>query len=139
MANEYGYTDKYAKIRIRVPKDTLQNPTFDLNYNADLVVSQYSKRKWRFGKRLDLIDVYSTDPRATINGLKVLSVKDKERFFSVQAQAVSNYEIRTQLMGIGPGLRIGLGRFSLQGNHLYYLEGSYWSSSVEGRYDLLRF
>lgn len=137
----YEYSDKYVKLRYTPPKltDSIGSGTFDFSYDADLTISQYQKRKWFLAAKKSYIDISSKDVRTTIMGVKQLTVEQKTPQFGLRFQANANYNINYNSFGVGPALRIDLGRFSLQGNYTYYPQTQRWVKSANLNYDLIRF
>lgn len=137
----FAYSDNYVRLRFTPPaeNDTLGNGTFDFGYNIDLDITQYFKRKWFLGAKHSYIDISSKDKRATIGGVRQLTVEQKTPQFGLRLQGSANYNPQNGALGIGPAVRIDLGRFSVQGNYLYYSEESRWRYGIIGNYDLVRF
>lgn len=135
----YAYNDRFVSLKFTPPIDTADTGTFAFAYNADLNIVQYQKRKWFLGAKESFIDISSNDPRTTIRGVKQLTVKQETPQFGLRLQGSVNYNLSTGNYGVGPGVRVDLGRFSLQGNYLYYQHVGKWYTAVTGNYDLIRF
>lgn len=137
----YGYKDKYVNLEYTPPSttDTLDKGKFDFAYNADLNIVQYWKRNWFLGAKHSYIDIYSNDPRTTVNGVKRLKFEQKQPIFGLRIQAGANYNPQTGSAGFGPAARFDVGRFSIQGNYTYYPESERWRPSINANYDLVRF
>ncbi|GAA4341584.1 hypothetical protein GCM10023149_53970 [Mucilaginibacter gynuensis] len=137
----YYYKDKYLQLAYRParPGDTTDNGQFDFAYNDSLHVVQYWKRKWLLGAKKSYVDIFSSDPRTTVNGVKRLVVEQKEPTFGLRVQAVSNYSFSRKLLNVGPGLQFDFKRFSLVGTYYYDVDANQWRPSIGARYDLIRF
>ena len=137
----YIYKDRFVNLKYTpaLTTDSLDAGKFDFTYNADLNITQYWKRKWFLGAKKSYIDMYSNDSRTTVNGVKQLTVEQKQPDFGLRIQAASNYNPQTGSLGFGPAARIDLGRFSIQGNYTYYPESARWRPSINANYDLIRF
>jgi len=137
----FAYSDDYVKLRYTPPADTdtVGAGTFDFGYNAELTITQYQKRKWFLGSKESFIDISSNDPRTTIRGVRQLTIKQETPQFGLRVQASANYNPQTGSIGLGPAVRIDLGRFSIQGNYTYYPESTRWRPGITGNYDLIRF
>lgn len=137
----FVYSDKFVSLKYTPPEmaDTLAAGTFDFAYNADLTLAQYQKRKWFLGRNRSYIDISSSDPRTTIRGLKQLTIEQETPQFGLRIQGSANYNPQTNTFGIGPAVRVDLGRFSIQGNYIYYPESGRWRPGIIGNYDLIRF
>lgn len=137
----YQYKDKFINLTYTpsLTLDSLDKGKFDFTYNADLNITQYWKRKWFLGAKKSYIDIYSNDARTTVNGVKQLTVEQKQPAFGLRVQAAANYNPQTGSMGFGPAARIDLGRLSFQGNYTYYPESSRWRPSINANFDLIRF
>lgn len=140
-ARSYVYKDKFVNLKYTPPVtiDSLDAGKFDFTYNADLNITQYWKRKWFLGAKKSYIDIYSNDSRTTVNGVKQLTVQQKEPAFGLRIQAAANYNPQTGSIGIGPAARVDLGRLSVQGNYTYYPESTRWRPSINANFDLIRF
>ncbi|RYF26541.1 MAG: hypothetical protein EOO42_01180 [Flavobacteriales bacterium] len=137
----YEYKDKFINLTYTpsLGLDSLDKGKFDFTYNADLTITQYWKRNWFLGAKKSYIDIYSNDSRTTVNGVKQLTVEQKQPAFGLRGQAAVNINPETGSYGLGPAVRIDLGRFSIQGNYTYYPESSRWRPSINANYDLIRF
>lgn len=138
----YFYKDKYLQLAYRPALNTLDTSDhgqFDFKYNDSLQVVQYWKRKWILGAKKSYVDIYSYDPRTTVNGVKRLVVQQNEPTFGLRVQAVGNYSFSRKLLNVGPGIQFDVKRFSLIGNYYYDFDASTWRPSIGARYDLIRF
>lgn len=140
-AKAYVYKDKFVNLKYTPPIsiDSLDAGKFDFTYNADLNITQYWKREWFLASKKSYIDIYSNDKRTTINGVKQLTIKQKEPAFGLRIQAAANYNPQTGSMGVGPAARVDLGRLSIQGNYTWYPESDRWRPSINANVDLIRF
>lgn len=140
-SKSYVYKDKFVNLKYTPPItiDSLDAGKFDFTYNADLNITQYWKRNWVLGAKKSYIDIYSNDSRTTVNGVKQLTIQQKEPAFGLRAQAALNINPETGSYGLGPAVRIDLGRFSVQGNYTWYPESSRWRPSINANYDIIRF
>lgn len=137
LATTYSHFDDHFRLSVNVPKDSLQSPTFDAGYDADLITTQYNKGNWLTGNSTYL-DIYSNDPRFTIKGARTFTVKQNRPFFDMNLQAISEYNFRTNTFAAGPSLNIGLGRVEIRGRYMYDPSDKQWSGIVSGGYMLLR-
>lgn len=137
----YYYKDKYLQLAYRPSKsgDTTDNGEFDFKYNDSLNVVQYWKKSWFLGAKKSFIDIYSNDPRTTVNGVKRLVVQQNQPNFGLRIQAVSSYSFSRKTLNLGPGIQFDFKRFSLVGSYYYDFDRSTWRPSVGARYDIVRF
>lgn len=138
----YVYKDPFVDLRFTPPTDSTGEGTFDFAYNADLNIVQYQKRKWFLGKKNNYLDISSNDKRTTIRGVKQLTVQVEDPTFGLRLQGSANYSPESNNLGVGPAIRLDLGRFSIQGNYLYYPSlqpGNKWRPGIIGNYDIIRF
>lgn len=134
----YFYQDRYLKLSYRPPMDTIDKGTFDFNYDADLTVNQYQKRNGFLGAKKNFIDIYSNDPRTTVNGVKRLSIERASYpKFRLQSSFVYNIDFKT----LSPGItgRFEVKRLSVSGSYFYSPARLQWYSAVGLNYDLIRF
>ncbi len=140
------YKDKYAEIAYHPPvnlSDTTDQGTFDLKYDADIKVVRYWQRN-RFiglpiGAKKSYLDISSSDPRFTIQGVKHYVAEQPEPSFGLRVQAVSNYSFSRNVLDVGPGLQFDFKRFSLVGTYYYDFDSNNWRPNIGARYDLIRF
>ncbi|BBQ07937.1 DUF6808 domain-containing protein [Elizabethkingia anophelis] len=66
------HKDKYLDLVYYPETDSVK-----LAYDIKLNETRYSQRKWLLGAKQKYINVFSDDPRVTINGLKSFSLKEK--------------------------------------------------------------
>ncbi len=137
----YLYKDRFVNLKYTpsIGQDTTDKGKFDFSYNADLTITQYWKRAWLLASKKSYIDIYSNDSRTTINGVKQLTIQQKEPSFGLRGQATINVNPETGSYGFGPAVRIDIGRLSIQGNYTYYPESTRWRPSINANYDLIRF
>lgn len=138
----YSYRDKYVQMTYRpaLPgADSADNGQFDFKYNDSLNVVQYWKKKWFLGAKKSYIDIYSNDPRTTVNGVKRLVVEQRSPVFGLRVQGVSSYSFSRKLLNVGPGVQFDIGKFSLVGTYYYDFDASKFRPSVGARYDFVRF
>jgi chemotaxis signal transduction protein len=137
----YYYKDRYLQLAYRPARtgDTTDNGQFDFKYNDSLNVVQYWKKDWFLGSKKSYIDIYSNDPRTSINGVKRLVVKQEQPTFGLRVQAVSNYSFSRKVLNVGPGIQFDIKRFSLIGTYYYDTDLNQWRPSVGLRYDIIRF
>lgn len=137
----YYYKDKYLQLAYRpaASGDSTDQGQFDFKYNDSLNVIQYWKRKTFLSAKKSYIDIYSNDPRTTINGVKRLVVQQNEPAFGLRVQAVSNYSFSRKLLNVGPGVQFDFKRFSLVGTYYYDFDANSWRPTIGARYDLVRF
>lgn len=136
----YYYRDKYLQLAYRPakPGDTTDNGQFDFKYNDSLNVVQYWKRSWFLGAKKNYIDIFSNDPRTTVNGIKRLVVEQKEPSFGLRVQAIANYNFSKQVVNVGPGLQFDFKRLSLLGTYYYDFDGQAFRPTFAARYDLIK-
>ncbi|MCT4127942.1 hypothetical protein CMT75_08910 [Elizabethkingia anophelis] len=67
-----SHKDKYLDLVYYPDTDSVK-----LAYDINLNEARYSQRKWLLGAKQNFINVYSDDPRVTINGLKSFRLKEK--------------------------------------------------------------
>ena len=137
----YRFSDKWLNVTYTPgnPGDSTDKGSFDFAYNADLNITQYWKRKWFLGAKKSYIDIYSNDPRTTVNSVKKLTVEQDAPSFGLRVQAASSYNFRTGMITAGPGLQFDFKRFSIQGSYQYSWEDEHWRPAIQTRYDLVRF
>jgi len=142
----FSYRDKNINARYTPPadpSDSTDKGVFDFQYDNDLTITQYWKRQrvlgLPIGTKNSYIDIYSNDPRATIKGVKRLTVKQDQPYLGLRVQGVATYDFQRDVVLPGAGMQFDAGRLSVQGSYAYDFNRDYWVPSVSGRYDLVRF
>lgn len=136
------YKDKYVNIAYHPADSTDTTGTFDFKYDASLTATSYIKRTKFLGLPIGPVnsytDIYSNDPRTTINGLKTFSVKEQQPFFGLRIQAGGSYSFRQKTYLFGPAAQLYLDRFSVTGTYYYSPIDNRFSPSIGARYDIFR-
>lgn len=137
----YFYRDKYLTLAVHPVSldDTIDEPTFDFSYNADLNITQYTKRKWFLGTKESFTDISSTDPRTSIKGVRTFTVKQKEPTFGLRIQAVAGYNMASANFFAGPSLRFDIKNMSFRALYSYNNYTKRWSPTIAGEYNLIKF
>lgn len=65
------HKDKHLDLKYYPDNDSLQ-----FKYDLELNDARFKERKWLFGKTNHYVDVFSNDPRITINGLQSYRIKE---------------------------------------------------------------
>lgn len=133
----YSFKDKYLDATVRIPVDSNQQATLDLTHETDLIPVQYNRRRFLRTPQ-PMIDVYSTDKRITIGGLKALTIKPNEPSLGLSIDAASEYDFRSGTLRGGPAVSLDVKRFSLEGKYLYNRHSNDWTWTVNGNYKLLK-
>jgi hypothetical protein len=136
----YTYKDNFLAVKFK-PANTVDTlPTFDYKYNAKLNYAEYWKRKFPIiGAKKNYIDIWSDDPRTTINGVDRLKIEQKQQGFGLRVQMRSIYSISSQKLFAGPGLSFDFNRYNLLGYSYYNLTDNRWQYAIGINYDLIRF
>lgn len=133
----YSHKDSNLWMTVTVPKDSLKPAFAQGGYDADLVIAQHNKGNIFTGPQW-YADIYSNDIRWTNKGLRTLTFKQKQPFFTADIQATAEYNLKTQSFNSGPSLNIGLGRIEIRGKYLYDPFERNWTGTISGGYMLLR-
>lgn len=86
------------------------------NIIADASISKvdFTKKKyWFFGSNENYSTLYFNSPYARVNGLKTVSIKQKEPFWDVNLNLEGRYFHRSKEVIIGPKLDVKIGRMNL--------------------------
>lgn len=135
FATFYEHSDANSKMSVRIPKDTLQTATFDLDFKADLTGTEYTKKRfWIF--KDNYTDYYFNDKRFSIAGVRSLTVKESNKNFGIRIQATTTYQ--QKLFGIGPGVQLDLGKVNIQYKRSYFPQEKIWFSTVNADIDLIK-
>jgi len=136
----YTYNDKYVSLKFKVADTLNKDATFDFKYNAKLNYVQYWKKKFPIiGAKRSYIDVWSDDPRTTINGVDRLKIEEKVPQFGLRVQMRSIYSLTSQKLFVGPGLSFDFKRYNILGYSYYNVNDRRWIQAVGINYDLIRF
>ena len=135
----YYYKDKYVNLAFRPSADSTDKGEFDFEYNADITVTQYWKRKWLLAKQKSFVDIYSNDKRATINGVERLTVAQNEPVFGLRLQARGIYSFTQNRLFPGVGLEVDFKKASVLGYGYYDTETNLFRPFIGLKYDLIRF
>lgn len=105
----YEYQDKWLKLTY-----TPESNSIDLNYALTLSTVKYWKRKWFLAPKAYYIDVFSDDPRVTIENVKRFTIEtSKPKKFGIGLNVGYGYGFASNQWQpyIGAGLSYNLIRF----------------------------
>lgn len=117
----YTYSDSFAHISFNRPSET-----FSLQYDAKIDMAEYWKRTWFLAPKKRYLELWMSDPRATINGVKRLRFEPKADNFKVQLKGISDYSGKHKEIYVGGGVEVETRRFEYQGNYLYDFSTNKW-------------
>lgn len=126
-------------LTVRPPSDSLGVPTADIYGKFGLTVSKGFKRNWALGAEKTLLSVTSNSPYVDIDKVDYIGFEREARQSGLRLQGQFNIDPTTLEFGIGPGLRIDIGRLSLQGGYLRYPTMKRWKYNLGANYDFVRF
>lgn len=129
----YDYKDDWAYMSFTNPTKT-DSAKFSFRYNAEVNMVEYWDRANFLSPKKHYIDLWLSDPRATINSVKRLKIEPTPKQFGVSVQAIGDYHPKHGA-GLGAGARVQIGRIGLQGAYLY--DGQRWYPAFRGSYDLI--
>jgi len=130
----FSYSDPYASISFNRP-----NETFSLRYDAEVNIAEYWKRKWFLAPKKRYVELWLSDPRATINGVKRFRVEPKPDNFSLKVKGIGDFNGKHQEVYVGGGIEIETRRFEYQGSYLYDFNSNKWYPSFKLGFKLLEF
>ena len=133
----YEYRDKWLDLSFQRKDSSFAIGSF--KYNFDFNTINYYKRDWFLGAKKSYTDVWSSDPRVTIRGYDKLTIRQNEPQYGLRVQGNIHWNPETGSVGYGPGLRININRFSVQGNYTYFPSSEQWRPMVIGNFDFIRF
>ena len=136
----YIYNDRFVSLKFK-PADTInKEATFDFKYDAKLNYVQYWKKKFPIiGAKRSYIDIWSDDPRTSINGVNRLKIEEREPQFGLRIQMRSIYSLTSQKLFVGPGVSFDFKRYNILGYSYYNVTDNRWIKAVGINYDLIRF
>lgn len=133
----YEYRDKWLDLSFQRKDSAFAIGSF--KYNFDFNTVNYTERDWFLGKKKTYTQIWSSDPRVSIRGLDKITIRQDEPEYGLRVQANAVWNPETNSIGWGPGLRLDINRFSIQGKYSYYPEIKEWRPMISGNFDLIRF
>ncbi len=133
----YQYRDKWLDLSFERKDSALAIGSF--KYNFDFNTVSYHKRNWFLGAKKSYTDIWSSDPRVKIRGYDKITIKQDDPQYGLRVQANAVWNPETSSIGYGPGLRVDINRFSIQGKYSYYPKLKEWRPMISGNFDLIRF
>lgn len=126
------YVDKYTKLSYN-PVDT----TFDFKYDVNLITAGYSRKSGFLGlKNDDVIDLYSEDPRVTINGVERFQLEVPDPNFGLRGQIKTQYNFRSKSITPAATLEANFKSYSLEANMFYNISDKVWTPTIGIKKDL---
>lgn len=132
----FDYEDKWTKIQYVKAKDSITPGHFNFTYNAEINYAEYWKRKNIFSKKEHYIDLWLSDPRATINGVKRLKISPEERKPVFDMHASGYYLDRLML---GADAHIYIGNSSIGGGYYYDFAENMWRPGLSVKWRIFGF
>lgn len=125
----YTYSDPYAALSFNLPKET-----FSLRYDADLNIAEYWDRKWFLAPKKRYVELWLSDPRATIKGVKRMRIEPQQDKFDLTLKGSAQYHVED--IGMGGKLNIRVGRVTGSGSYLYYPRYGDWKPAFSLDYEI---
>lgn len=141
-ANErpyYTYTGNGLNLKFTPPNEIDTIGRADFQANVNIKATQYWKKNWFLGSKRSILAITSDNPNFKINGADFVEFEQKQPTLGMRVQGQFNIDPATLDYGVGPGLRIDIGRLSLQGGYLRYPSLKKWKYNVGANYDFVRF
>jgi len=126
-------------LTVRPPLDSLSNPTADIYGKFSLTAAKGFKKKWFLGAEKTLLAITSNSPYIDIEKVDYIGFEREARQSGLRLQGQFNIDPETLDYGVGPGVRIDIGRLSIQGGYLKYPNLKKWKYNVGANYDFVRF
>lgn len=117
----FTYSDPYAGISFNLP-----NETFSLLYNAEVNMAEYWKRSWFLAPKKRYVELWLSDPRATINGVKRFRIEPRPDKFKLKIKGIGEYSAKHQEVYFGPSIEVETKRFEYEGQYLYDYQTNKW-------------
>lgn len=130
----YSYKDKFASIMFNRP-----NETFSLQYDAEVNMTEYWKRNWFLGQKRRYVELWMSDPRASINGVKRLRIEPRQDDFGIKIKGIADYSPKHQELSFGGGIEVETKRFEYQASYLYDSKSNKWYPGFTLGFKILEF
>lgn len=149
----YFYKDQYVRLGYTPgnPADTTDRGTFDFSYNAVLSNTEYKTGGKIFGLQVFqpkiYTDIYSNDPRTTINGYRTFRVYKETTPYGLSLDAVGRYTFGNKREGeakqdptaeVGLGLKFNAGRTTFTGDSYFNPKTSAFTHQVGTRISIFK-
>lgn len=131
----YYYRDKWAELQYIPAKDTISPGHFNLKYDLELNYAEYWKKSGIFSSRKNYIDLWSSDPRATINGVKRVKIQPKQKSI-IGLDATAMYLNDPY---VGGELNYKKDRLNVSGGYLYNYKSQNWYPIIRLNYSIIEF
>lgn len=125
----FTYSDPYASLSFNLPKET-----FSLRYDADINIAEYWDRKWFLAPKKRYVELWLSDPRATIRGVKRMRIEPKPDNFDLTLKGSAQYHLND--VGLGGKIDIRVGRVTGSGSYLYYPSYDDWKPAFSLDYEI---
>lgn len=136
----YRLTDKTFDAMFTEPRPGIDtNGIFDLKANITLNYASYRRRAWFLAALKQYTDIYATDPRVTIGGLKRLVIEQPDPSFGLRIRASATYNPELQSVSAGPEAAFDFGRNQFRVNYFYNIQNNQWRPTFTISHDFIRF
>lgn len=134
----YTYDANGLKLKLTPPYDTAKLATADFIGTLGITIAQGYKRKWFLGKEKTLMNVTSDSKFFTIDHVNYIGFDKDPVMFNVEGQATASFNSSIGV-GVGPGVKIRLGKLELGGNYQYFQQERSWLYGATAAYKIFGF
>jgi len=113
-----SYKDKWINI-------SYSNGLFDYSENFNLIQAQYPSKKFLWINYDPVIDLYTDNQRATINGFKTLTIMPAKNNFGFRLFAKAEYDFKTKIITPSANATISIKNWDISGGYLYDYNDKY--------------
>lgn len=134
----YTYDQNGLKLKFTPPYDTVKTATADFLGRFSITAAQGYKKKGLFGKQKTLLSITSDSKYFTIDHVNYIGFDKDPVNLNLEAQATASFNKMTGV-GVGPGVKIEIGRWDLSGTYQYYQQQRNWMYGANATFRLARF
>jgi hypothetical protein len=135
----YTYSGNGLDLKFTPPYTPQDLATADFNGKVGITIAKGDKVKWYTPwKAKSLMSVSSDSKFFTIDHVNYIGFDKDPINFHLQAQATTSFNKMTGL-GVGPGLKLELGRFDFEGTYQYYQQQRNWMYAAKASFRIAGF
>jgi|GEM_PF-4515631 len=134
----YTYNQNGLDLKLTPPYDSSTYATADFLGTFNLTAAQGYKKKWFLGKQKTLLSITSDNPYFKVDKVNYIGFDKDPPNFNLELQASSSFTKLTGA-GIGPGIKLEIGRFDLHGDYQYYQQTKNWMYGANATFRLVKF
>ncbi len=134
----YTYKQNGLELKFTPPYSSSNYATADFLGRFNITAAQGYQRKGLLGRKKTLLSITSDSPFFIIDKVNYVGFNKEPINFDLELQASASFNQMTGV-GVGPGIKMEIGRFDFRGNYQYYQQERAWMYGANVTYKVFGF